>query len=482
MRRPVVCIVALLLAAAPVRPDSTLSDVERIQEESATLVDQRAQLLRLARDSEAAAPEQAAAAWHAAGRAFEHEAQADSAIACYRKAIALERTMTRLVAAMDALFRRTGPGDAEEALGLAQQALAVGGPSSVPFHELQARLAWAMFLNGKTDDARASLGRLERALVRRPLWQLRMGRVALESGDLKRAFGMLLSVAMESRGQADDAMDMLRKVSGQLGSSGGYEDQLRHELAVRDRQNDRLVQALGGRRLMLEGADRFPLGGTLLAAPGTGRHGAVVAMIAPEDSLDSWDSLAVRLRNGGLSILLLDARGTGYSVGRSCPLATSWEGRRGSLVQRSAEDPAQGLRGLAKSTRSDTTHYTLIAEGTMASAALAAAERDPRVREVVLVSPNVDPVERGPARASLRRSRVPLYITQTRIDQYNELWTEPLYQAAPEGISRLTEAPGSGSGPESFRSDSTATDRLMRWMREKKPPRATAGPPRGARR
>jgi len=233
------------------------------------------------------------------------------------------------------------------------------------------------------------------------------------------------------------------------------------------------------RRVRFAGEGAFSLGGTVFDPPGKGARSAIVALIAPDDSLDSWDSLGVRLRDAGYATLFVDARGSGWSVGRSAPLPAAWNGHRGAMVELAAGDFRDGFRALKLSSAVDTTRYTVMASGSMALPALLAAERDARVQSVVLVSPNLGSVERGLARDVVRRIQVPVYFVETTIDRLNGRWITPLYEVAPAGISRVGSASGIGTGPETLRSDAPNTERLVKWLKEKKPPRAAASARRG---
>ena len=469
-------IVTLLLTAAPLQADAPT--VKSIREESPTLAEQRDRLRTLAVQSETSSPEVAGEAWLGVARAYEYEGAADSAIASYRRAIERRGHLTELVAAADALLRRSGSGDAEEALNYSDRAVNAGMPDGSMPSQLRARQAWARFLTGRTAEARTMFSRMERSLYRDPLWLLRMGQVALENDEPGKAFAMLYPVAILSRGQADDAMQLISKVADRLGASNKASEQIQYELGIRDRRHDAYVKRLGARRIQFSGAESFPLGGTAFAPATQGPHPAIVTLIAPDDSLPSWDSLGVKLRAAGFASLFIDGRGSGWSVARAAPLPASWNGRHGVLVDRTASDVREGLRALGLTTKLDTTRYTVMASGSMAMPALLAAERDPRVQSVVLISPDLSDVERGPGRDLVRRIQVPLYLIETKIDRLNHRWIEPLYQAAPAGISRIADAAGNGTGPETLGSDAPGVERLTKWLREKKPARATA-PPRG---
>lgn len=471
---------ALLLAAAPLLADTPT--VKSVREQSATVAEQRERLLTLARGSEAASPEIAAEAWLEVARTYEYEGASDSSIACYRRAIERRGNLEELIGAADALMRRSGSGDADEALKYSDLAANLGSPDGTLPHLVRARQAWARFLVGRTAEARTMFARMERSLYRDPLWLIRMGQVALEHDEPGKAFALLYPVAILSRGQADDAMQLIAKVADRLGSANRSDEQIQYELGIRDRRHDAYLKRLGARRIQFSGAERSSLGGTVFTPATKGPHPAIVTLIAPDDSLPSWDSLGVRLRDAGFATLFVDGRGSGWSVSRAAPVPAAWYGRRGAMVDRTADDVREGLRALGLATRLDTTRYTVMASGSMAMSALLAAERDPRVQSVVLISPDLSGVERGPGREIVRRIQVPLYLIETRVDRLNQRWVEPIHEVAPSGISRIADAAGPGVGPETLRSDAPGVERLTRWLREKKPPRAAAAPPPGSRR
>lgn len=473
----------LLLLALATAPGAARADaVTDVLDRATTLTGQRDSLRAVAADPAADAAT-AGAAWHALAQSYEYEGAADSALACYRRAIERRGSYPELAGAADLLFRREAEGDAAEALEHADRAAAVELPAGVGAQYVRARQAWARHLAGRGDEAHAMFSRIERSLLRDPLWLLRLGRFANDRGEPQRAFGYLHSVALRSRGQAADALEQITRVADRLGSSNQYRRQLDHELAVRDQRHAARLESLGARRIRFAGGEQAPLGATLFAPVGVrGRAPAVVALISPEDSLPSWDSLAVRLRDAGFAVVLMDARGSGFSVSRTTPLPASWNGRRAALTTRTATDFRHGLRALALATPADTTRYAVAASGSMAYAALLAAEADPRVTGVVLLSPDPLPVERGLARAAAARAGVPVYLTQTRIDLMNERWIEPLHEAAPAGSSRLVDLPIIGTGPAAVGSEPDAVRRLADWLREKKPARAPASPPPGSRR
>lgn len=463
-----------LVAAAPLHADSTA--VIAIQEAAPNIEASRDRLILLARASEATSPHLAADAWVAAGRAYEYEGAGDSAIACYRRAIERRGAGEELLLAVDALFRRAGAGDAAEALEFADRA--AGVETDMPEHAVRARQAWARHLTGRNAEAWRLFSRIERALSGDPLWLIRMGQVAFDQGEYQKAYGLLYSVCIASRNQSDDAREHTVRVLEQLGARGGLDDQLAQDLGRIGRRYDAYLKGMNARRVRFAGRDRAPLGGTLFAPASSRPVPGLVALLAPDDSLPSWDSLGIRLRDAGFAVLLVDGRGSGASVYPGCPLPAAWAGRRAAMNGLTASDAAEGFRALRLTASVDTTRYTLLAAGSSIYAALLAAERDPRVESLVLISPALEPVERGPAVELVRRIRVPTFFVQSRLDRMNGQWWDPLYRAAPSGISRVADETGGGPGADALRSDLTATERLRRWLLEKKPPRPAAAPPR----
>src|SRR6185503_18645444 len=128
-------------------------------------------------------------------------------------------------------------GDAEEALGYSQRAASQPVEGLSP-QTVRARIAWAQFLTGHTEQAHTLFTRMERSLYRDPLWMIRMGQVALESGDPTRAFALLYPVAMVSRGQSDDAMQLIGKVATKLGAANRAEEQVQYDLGRREKIRD----------------------------------------------------------------------------------------------------------------------------------------------------------------------------------------------------------------------------------------------------
>src|SRR6185436_10286465 len=159
MRLPL-AFAAFLIAAAPLMADTPT--VKSICEEAPSLDVQRERLQTLARATDATAPADAAEAWLALARNYEYAGAGDSAIACYRRAIERRGGANELLGAADALFRRLGSGDAEEALGYSQRAASQPVEGLSP-QTVRARIAWAQFLTGHTEQAHTLFTRMERS-------------------------------------------------------------------------------------------------------------------------------------------------------------------------------------------------------------------------------------------------------------------------------------------------------------------------------
>jgi pimeloyl-ACP methyl ester carboxylesterase len=152
------------------------------------------------------------------------------------------------------------------------------------------------------------------------------------------------------------------------------------------------------------------------------------------------------------------------------------------MIESVASDVREALRALATSTPTDTSRYTLVATGESALPGLRAAERDRRVTSLVMLSAETPPLEWGPLRATIGRLRMPVFWSQSPedyplFDVYDEC-----YQAGERRSSRVADVKGGGHGAWPFRSDTTAAPRLIRWLAEKRPPRAAPAPPPPSRR
>jgi hypothetical protein len=189
-------------------------------------------------------------------------------------------------------------------------------------------------------------------------------------------------------------------------------------------------------------------------------------MMSPRDTVADFDSLTVALGRQGFAVMLADARGSGWAVGASCPLPEAWRGREQALLRRSALDARDAVRALAKLARLDTGTVVLVGSRDMALAAAEAAADDRRVRALVLLSPDPDPVDRGTLVATLARRRLPAFLQQTAEDFPSFEFTDLDLHACDEHASRVSDAMTGGSGAVAFRGDPRVMPRFEQWLAE----------------
>jgi hypothetical protein len=427
--------------------------------------DLRMRLITYANSAEKTDPNGAGEAWHWAGESWRRGANADSAIAAYRRANALRSTFDDRYALADALLGRQAPGDIDEGLKILQGSLPEAQTES---REVAVRygalLAWGKLLAGDLEGSRTDFAGLERDLTRDPLWRYRYGRAVLTGPDTPKAIQLLRPLAVASRGQSQEVMELLQRAAERVGQTEMLDHDLASRMQLRDEIEERVVTAIHGRRIKFAGRDRFPLSGVLLEATGSGRHRPAIVMMAPEDTLADFDSLGVALRESGFHTLLVAARGSGWSVGPTCPLPFTWEGREESLMQMVASDARDAVRATALAAKADTSGYVLVVSRSLALAGAQAAVQDRRVRALVLLSPNPDPVERGELVATLAKRKLPVFIQQTIEDYVNAEITDAAYHASAESASRVSDGHSGGHGAIAFKMDSRVSPRFRQWL------------------
>ena len=210
-----------------------------------------------------------------------------------------------------------------------------------------------------------------------------------------------------------------------------------------------------------------------------------VVLLASPDSLGAADSLTVALHAHGVTTLLLYPRGSGFSVGASCPSPEAWFARETFLQDRVAHDVVDAARWARSVARVDTTRLLVVGVGSGAAAAIEAATLEPRVKALLLVSPAPALVDRGEARARIARLRLPVFYQIAADDLYPALSVaEMLYDAGNRGASRIVESHMSGSGLAQFRDEPALARRFLAWLDETLRPTPGARPatPRGSRR
>lgn len=481
MNRPApFAFVALLLglvAAAPagaVAPTATQS----ILGESTSPADLRARLMRYATAHASDDAVGAGEAWSAIGWSYWRGTAPDSAIAAWRRAFGSRGLPSDRYDLADALLERQAPGDVDSALALLGPALPeLQAQSPRAAARFQALIAWGRLLAGESDESRRLFDAVESEISLEPLWRYRIARAALTGPDQAKAIVLLRTLAIESRAQDSEVMRLLEMAAQRMQQSDRLDRDLADRLQQRDIVEDRVVTRIDGRRIKFAANDGFPLSGIVLKAS-VARPRTAIVLMAHADTLADFDSLGVALRAAGLNTLLLPVRGAGWSVGADCPLPVGWRGREESMLRRTALDVRDAVRALKLAERNtDTTGVVLVASRDLALPGALAAARDRRIRALVLLSPNPDPVDRGEFVATLAKRPIPVFLQQTMEDFPNFELMDRAYQVTDRGASRVSEGRAAGHGAIAFKQDHRVTPRFTQWLKDALAPPKPATPP-----
>jgi len=407
-----------------------------------------------------------------AGQSFERDGKPDSAISCYQEAVARHAGPGERTALVDALLLRRGPGDATRALDLIPpRPRQENVLSEDEVAEREGRRAWALYLASQGDSALHLMRSYQHWLLQpsSPFereWRYRLAVLEQDHGDLQRAASILALLAVESRFKDKDILADLEDASTKLGIKTRVEASMIQQRRDSDGAENAVLASMGARRVSFSGADGFPLSGIVFAPPRASRSRAVVVLSPPNAIVEDFDSLATGLGRAGYAMILLDVRGSGFSVEASVPLHETWRGRETRLQSAVARDVAPALRALAAAARVDTTRFLLIGVGPTTPIAVEAASLDPRVRCMVLVSPEAAPTDCGIMRARIARLGRPTFFQIPAREAGTLPLVEALYESADPRTSRISDSELSGRGAQSFRYDASALPRLIRWLNE----------------
>ena len=419
-------------------------------------------------------------AWYDAGRSYARSSMRDSAIACWRRSLALRKSYEDRRALADALIQRRGEGDLDEARDVLNAAISElqGHPSAATFIAL---LAWSRYLAGAEIEARELFAQAEPSISSRAIWRFRYARALSGTHEWQKVVQLLRPMAVASRGTESEVIKLLETTAVAVGRGDAMVRDMIEQLKLRDEREAVVVERLGGRRIKFAASDTFPLSGVLLEARGAGRHKLAVVVMAPEDTIADYDSLAVTLRDGGFTTLLLNARGGGWSVSPECALPEAWVGREEAMMRATASDVREAVRATALTASLDTTAVVLVGAGEMALPVAMAAAQDRRVRALALLSPDPDIVERGLLVSTLARRRMPVFLQHTPEDYPNFEYIDHAYQSTAQALSRVSDARSPGTGAVAFRFDPKVTPRFVQWLGEalKAPATPPARPRRG---
>ncbi|HTK32748.1 MAG TPA: hypothetical protein VL332_12390 [Candidatus Saccharimonadaceae bacterium] len=399
------------------------------------------------------------------GRSFARDGMLDSAIVNFEKSMALRPINDVRLALILALEMRQRPGDGLRAENLAREA-SRGTDIQYERNYWDAHVAWAVLRNGHADSAARVLASLDPAIDWSDEWHERFGRIWAGAGDATRAFPELLFAARLSRGRDPDVMRLLAETRDRLApATRARADAMASRLTdPLDRMEATWGASLGAGRMDFTARDGFPLGCIVFPAD-VPRARACIVVMAPGDSLWDHDSLGVALRRAGLTVALLEPRGTGHSVAPPVLYPWSWRDHEVALGSRVAHDVLDCWHALARHLPIDTTACVVAGIGPTVTIAIESATLERRVRALLLISPEPAPSEQGLDCARLGKLQLPVFL-QLSPEEAPDLFlvTDALYQAGNRRASRAADAVGGGRRAVQFRNDPKLGPRFRTWL------------------
>jgi hypothetical protein len=407
----------------------------------------------------------------------------DSAVAQWRRAVALRGDFDEGFALIDALSR-TGSNDAlprsrrEAALAEAHMLAVsyadqarVGMPSRLA--EAQGRLAWTRHLRGHPDSALAGVSEWSEALRRRPAWTRRLATIEHAAGDHAQAWKSLTLLSARTRGQDASVESLLVLTQRAL----GYTDE-RRELTVSalrapvDDGERRFAAALNTRSdsQVENEPSRFTLRWFHVPAakpPAGSRPPApVLFVLAPDDSLAAADSLARAFAAAGHDVVLLPPRGTGVALGPGTYGPEDWAGRSAEFVHTSSADAARVMDVLARRHAVPAGGWIVGAAGDCAPVALQVARVRRDTRALLLVAPRLPLVEVAETRARLRALKTRTFVQVSPEEPDALELGDLLSRQTASGQVRVADSGQRGRGVAIFRADPKVAKRLLDWLAE----------------
>lgn len=443
------------------------SDTQRLLMEPGTPAALRAILLQKSAALSASDPATAGELLRYAGLSFERGGDLDSAIVCYRRAVAARGAVEDRLSFADALLARRGNEDVLEALDALERRPPAVQPTTGDIQALfEGMRGWAYHLAGRTDTALVLFDQNETLLSIRPEWRYRIAVARLAANDPKRAFKLLMPLAVLSRRQDRDVMARLNEIADALSFAPRLDGEIERGIQQRERGEAMTLERMQATRYRFLGDDAFPLAGSMITPAGRTRPIGAIVLVAPGDTIADYDTLSAALTRSGYAVMLLDVRGSGGSVGPSCPLPDRWSGREDLVETQCARDVSSAFRAMLRLAKTDSTRFVVVGVGTTAPIAVQAAGLDRRITALLLVSPRPASVERGTMRARLARRKIPVYFQSGPEDFDYFTVTERLYQSGNRGASRVAEARLVGHGVRQFYYDPAMVTRFTRWLDE----------------
>ena len=408
----------------------------------------------------------------------ERAGRADSALAQWRRAVALRGDFDEGFALIDALSRNGRPAALAEAYDLAvsyADQARLGMPSRLA--EAQARLAWARHLRGSPDSALAGVAEWRDALRRRPAWTRRLATMEHAAGDHAQAWKSLTLLAARTR-ERDAAVESLLVVTQRaLGISDERRqftvsalrapvDDAERSFALNLNIGDESVRAKNGFTVRWY---RVPVPPGASAPAGDAARAPVLFVLAPDDSLAAADSLAKALAAAGRSVVLLPPRGSYAALGPGAYGTEAWAGRPAEFVSTIAADAAQVMTTLAERGQVPRGGWIVGAAGDCAPVALAIARARRDTRALVLVAPKMPVVEVAEARARLRALGTRTFVQVSPEEPDALELGDLLGRQTATGQIRVADSGQRGRGVAIFRADPKIAKRLLDWLAEPAP-------------
>ena len=468
---------ALIGAALMARANLVVTRAQAVLELAPDSRTMRFELARVADSLRTGDPAASGEAFYWLGICEREAGLADRSIEDLRHAVELRNAAEESIALIDALTARSGPGDHDEAEKRLRDLEAQGGIPELRL-AVQARLGWLKFVEGRADSAARVFESILNAVEGDPTWRERAGLAlaAGRKGDAGEAFALLHAIAVDSRGADREAVNALRAAlaADPRRSLLDLDRILRGAIARSVSDEDRVIAALGGRRLLANASDGAPISAVSFA--NARKLPLLVTLMAPGDSIAGYDSLVVTLRRAGLALLLVERRGTRGAAAPGCRLPLDTFGREQAMDQRIARDAIEALRAAARAARLDTSRVLFGGVRRAASTAILAAHDYGRTTALVLVSPDASPTTLGPTRARIAALSRPLFLQLSGEDYDLTRVAEALYESGLRGASFIAESHAPGRGATQFRTDPRLEPRFERWLGDAlkiPPPRAT---------
>ncbi|MBI5170315.1 MAG: tetratricopeptide repeat protein [Candidatus Eisenbacteria bacterium] len=463
-RRVLTILAAALVCAATALAYLPPSPVQNLLYRAKDPADLRAQLAAH-RDSIAATDSlDAAEAWYWIGVSHERSGERDAAIAAYRRAHAVRANAEDALALADLLMLRGTRADGAEAAKLLAPVLERFAADRTPRGaDVRLRAAWATALAG--DPAAACRAVLDRPgdlltpkapIPRQALWTARFAPLLLEHGHAAEGAARLTRALSSSRGRDTALVRLARGRGVKIATPAEFARRADSALAV----------SAAGAPLVattVRAADGARITVWLLRT----RPGAPLALLAVSPEAESFagaDSLVSQLYRAGVSVAIVDPRGSRSSASAATPHPHAWIAREDAFQQRLARDLSAAIGPASAAMRTDPARVCVIAEGPLAMAAALSARDDARVRTVVLAGATPSGAERGWLIAVLTASHAPVFFQQGPEDVYANEVVDRIASLLPSRQVRVADSQWTGRGFALFRAGAKSGERLTNWL------------------